>query len=447
MNQWVNGSIPEGLSRYTLFQYRRTTSYADSPGDSFVHLYRREKTSKAGWLAVAATTLVVGVICGCGGGSSPSKVVYAVGLGSPNVAIFTISGSGGLSPVTSVNTGSGPDAIAIDPGHRFAYIVDSAGGVGPGGVSQYILDSKSGFLTAATISTNNGTAPPAAPAETGTNPVAMVIDVTGTYAFVANQGSNSISVFLINVTGCAGVCGDGTLTEVKQPAPGPVPPNCVAGSPVPCPLSIASAPTGLATTGKMLFVATSAGSVSTYTFDSTTGVVATPAAFTTAVALNPSAMTMDASGKFLFLTDSVASEVEVLSISSSGQLTPVSQSAPCALNTCATGPTPLNAWVSPSGNFLYTANQGGAGCANGGVSAFSVSSSGALTALSGSPFAAGPCPSYVATDSSSSLLFVANGGNNNTITVFSIDSSGVPKEPGTSSPSVVVNPVALASIN
>lgn len=417
-----------------------------------MHLYRREKTSKAGWLAVAATTLVVGVICGCGGGGSTSKVLYAVGLGSPNVTIFAVSGSAGLSPVISVNTGSGPDAIAIDPGHRFAYIVDSAGGVGPGGVSQYILDSKSGFLTAATISTNNGTAPPAAPAETGTNPVAMVIEVTGTYAFVANQGSDSISVFLINVTGCAGVCGNGTLTEVKQPAPGPVPPNCVAGSPVPCPLSIAPAsPTGLATTGKMLFVATSTGgpkgAVSTYTFDSTTGVVATPAAFTTAVDLNPSAMTMDASGKFLFLTDSAAGEVEVLSIGNTGQLAVVSQQASCGANTCATGPTPLNAWVSPSGNFLYTANQGGAGCVNGGVSAFSVSSSGALMALSGSPFAAGPCPSYVATDSSGSLLFVANGGNNNTITVFSIDSSGVPKEPGTSSPSVVVNPVALASIN
>ena len=304
------------------------------------------------------------------------------------------------------------------------------------------------LVTAATALAGNGGVAP--PAETGTNPVAIAIDVTGTYVFVANQGSDSISVFTIDLIGCAGICGNGTLTEVKQPPSVPVPPNCVTGNPVPCPLSIAPAsPTGLATTGKMLFVATATGGprgvVSTYTFDSTTGIVATPAAFTTAVDLNPSAMTMDASSKFLFLTDSTDNEVEVLSIGGSGQLTPVAQSAPCVGNICGTGPTPLNAWVSPSGNFLYTANQGGAGCANGGVSAFSVSS-GVLTALSGSPFAAGPCPSYVITDSSGSFLFVANGGNNNTITVFTVD-SGVPKEPGTSSPSIVINPTVLASID
>ena len=116
----------------------------------------------------------------------------------------------------------------------------------------------------------------------------------------------------------------------------------------------------------------------------------------------------------------------------------------------STGPTPLNVWVHPSGNFLYTANQGsainGTSCVNGGVSAFSIDGSGALTQLSGSPFAAGPCPSYAATDSSGSLLFVANTGNN-TISVFTIDSSGALKQSGSPSPSIVINPVALASIN
>jgi len=422
----------------------------------FYPLVRRERTSNTGWLAVAATALVAGIICGCGGGGSKSKVVYAVGPDSPNVAIFAVSGSGELAPVGSpVSTGSAPDAIAIDPAHRFAYIVDSTNGIGPGGVSQYILDPKSGNLAVATFSATNGTTPPATPAETGTNPVAIVIDDTGTFVFVANQGSDSISVFIIDEIGCSGVCGNGTLTEIKQPAPGPIPPNCVLNSPVPCPLSIVPAsPTALATSGKMLFVATSnagAGSVSTYAFDSTTGVVTTPAAFTTAVDLNPSAMTMDASGKFLFLTDSGASEVEVLSIGSSGQLTPVSQSAPCAVHTCATGPTPLNVWVHPSGKFLYTANQGstvnGTSCVNGGVSAFSIDGSGALTQLSGSPFAAGPCPSYAATDSSGGFLFVANAGNNNTISVFTIDSTGALKQEGSPSPSIVINPVALASIN
>ena len=459
MSRWINGSIPEGsipegLSKRTLFQYRSMGGYANSRGNSFVYFSSvagKKTTSRAGWLAVGVTALVAGMVGGCGGGSSSGgEVLYAVGPGNSEVATFLVSGSSGLTPAgTPVSTGSGPDAIAIDPQHRFAYIADSANGIGPGGVSQYVLSQESGTLAAATFSSTIGNGGIAPPAETGTNPVAVVIDVTGTYVFVANQGSNSISVFVIDLVGCAGICGNGTLTEVKQPPPAPVPANCVAGNANPCPLSLgAASPTGLATTGTMLFVSTStagAGAVSTYTFDSTTGVIATPATFTTPVDLNPSAMTMDSAGKFLFLTDSVDSEVEVLSIAGTGQLTAVSQQAPCAATTCATGPMPLNAWISPSGNFLYTANQGGAGCANGGVSAFSVSS-GALTALSGSPFDAGPCPSYVTGDSSGSFLFIANGGNNNTITTFSIDSSGAPKEPGIASPSIVINPTVLASI-
>ena len=429
--------------------------YGDLRGEnSFVHFYPlvgRKRAPRAGWLAASVTALMVGIVCGCGG-SSAGKVLYAVGPGNSNVSMFAVSGSGELTPVgTPVSTGSGPEAIAIDPSHRFAYIVDSANGVGTGGISQYVLSQQSGALVAATFSSTIGNGGVAPPAQTGTNPVAIAIDVTGTFVFAANQGSDSISVFMIDLVGCAGICGNGTLTEIKQPLPGPVPPNCITGSPVPCPLSIApAAPTGLTTTGTMLFVATStggAGQVSTYTFNSTTGVVATPAAFTTPVDVkNPSAMTMDTTGKFLFLSDSTANEVEVLSIGNTGQLTPVGQQAPCAAHTCPTGPTPRNAWISPSGNFLYTANQGGANCVNGGVSAFSVSS-GALTALSGSPFAAGPCPSYVATDSSGAFLFVANGGNNNTISVFTINTSGAPNEPGTTSPSIVINPVALASIN
>ncbi len=397
---------------------------------------RGERTLRVGWLAMGVTALVLGVLCGCGGGSA-QKVLYALGLGSPNVTIFTISNSGGLTATDSVTTGSTPDAMGIDPRHRFAYVVSSAGGIGPGGVWQYVMNSTSGGLTLATFSSTTGTTTSSTPVETGTNPVAIAIDSTGTFVFVANRGSNSISVFLIDQIG-------GTLTEIKQTVP-----PCTATQAAPCPLSIAPAsPTGLATTGNMLFVAMStagAGSVSTYTFDATTGILKTPAVSTTSVGVNPSAMAMDASGKFLFLADSSASMVAVVSIGSSGQLTPVGTPV-------STGPTPLNVWVHPSGKFLYTANQGltvgTTNCVNGDVSAFSIDSSGALAPLSGSPFAGGPCPSYAATDSSGSFLFVANGSPNNTISVFSIDSSGALKQvTGSPFPSVAINPTALASIN
>lgn len=360
--------------------------------------------------------LVLAALCGCGG--SAQKVLYAVGPSSPNVTIFTVSSSGQLTLTSdSVGTGSAPVAIALDPLLRFAYVVDSAGGIGPGSVSQYTLNAGSGALAAATPSTT---------AFTGVNPTTIAVDSTGTFVFVANKGSNSISVFTIDQTG-------GTLTEVKQlPAP-----TCTTSQTAPCPLPTAAAPSRLATTGKMLFVAMAsagAGSVSTYTFDST-GTLSSPPTSTTAAGVNPSAMAMDSSGKFLFVADSITNQVAVFSIGSSGQLSAVG--APVAAGT-----RPVSVCVHPGGKFLYTANQG-----SNDVSGFSIDSSGALTKLSDTPVAPGTSPSYVTTDTSGSFLFVANKDSNN-ISVFSIDSSGALKAvSGSPFASVVINPVALASIN
>ena len=399
---------------------------------------RAKSTWRIHGFALGVMALLFTALCGCGG-SSAQKVLYALGL-DPNVTIFAVSGLGGLTPTTSVSTGAGPVAMGFDPQHRFAYIVDSAGGIAPvGGVSQYVLDAKSGGLTVATFSSTNGTTLPSTPVATGTNPTAIAIDSTGTFVFVANQGSSSISVFLIDQVG-------GALTEVKQPPPGPTPVNCVPGNPNPCPLPTTFSPNALAITGKTLFAANAAAaSISTYTFNFqvnqegvVTGALTSAGTTPTPAGFNPSAMDMDSSGSFLFLADSAHSLVAVFSIASSGQLTAVG--APIA-----TGPTPLNVWVHPSGKFLYTANQG-----SNNVSAFSFdSSSGAMNALSGSPFSVlpGNGPSYVATDTSGSLLFVANLNTNN-ISVFSIDSSGaLTQVTGSPFASPVINPIALASIN
>jgi 6-phosphogluconolactonase (cycloisomerase 2 family) len=402
------------------------------------HDGRTSWSSRSFTLSIMA--LLLAALCGCGGSSH--KVLYALGLGSPSVAIFQVSSAGELTVTTSnVNTGSGPDAIAIDPKVRFAYILDSActsvdrsacGSLGPGGVSQYTLNKSSGALAVATISANNGTTPPSTPALTGVNPSAIVVNNAGTLVFVANTGSNSISVYSIDSTG-------GALTEVKQPppSPAPTPPNCVQNQPALCPLATAGAPIGLATTGSMLFVAMSsagAGSVATYTFDST-GLLTDPPASTTAAGMNPSAMQMDSSGKFLFVTDADTNQVAVFSIGSSGQLAAAGTPAD-------TGTTPVSVSVQPNGKFLYTANQG-----SNDVSIFSIDSSGGLTPLSGSPVAAGTSPSYVTTDSAGKFLFVANRDSGN-ISVFTIDSSGGLKAvSGSPFASVVLNPIALASIN
>lgn len=79
------------------------------------------------------------------------------------------------------------------------------------------------------------------------------------------------------------------------------------------------------------------------------------------------------------------------------------------------------------------------------MSAYSINSStGALTAVAGSPFAAGTNPSSVAVDKTGSFLYVTNAGNNN-VSAYSINAAtggltsvgGSPFTSGT-------NPVSIA---
>jgi 6-phosphogluconolactonase (cycloisomerase 2 family) len=411
--------------------------------------------------------LLLGVLWGCGGGGSTPKVLYAVGLDSTGVGIFAVSDYGTLVYTFSVTAGIGsaPSVIAIDPAARFLYVLDS-GGVA-GAVSQFVLNRNTGTLIQATFSTTNGTTPVAGPIETGVNPKSMAVDITGSLVFVANHGSvdcateplacPSVSVFCIDPIG-------GTLSEMKQLLPPPAgtlnctqpfslpsstPPNCTPTNPVPCPLSTTAtgSPVALATTRNLLFVAMAnagSSSIATYTFDLTGSLTPKPptAPPTTALAgTNPSAMAMDLTGRFLFVADSVANTVAAFSIGSSGQLTPVG--APVA-----TGTNPVSVRVHPSGAFLYTANRD-----SNDISAFSIDTSGALKPVPGSPFAVGrPGPSFVTTDAAGGLLFVTAAASpplvSNTISVFVVEGSGALQEViGSPFNSVVLSPVALASIN
>src|SRR5260370_32795578 len=74
----------------------------------------------------------------------------------------------------------------------------------------------------------------------------------------------------------------------------------------------------------------------------------------------------------------------------------------------------------PTPAFVYAANNG-----SNNVSAFSITpSTGALTAVSGSPFAAGTAPTAIAADPSGKFVYVANVGSNNVSAYASDPASG-----------------------
>jgi 6-phosphogluconolactonase (cycloisomerase 2 family) len=352
--------------------------------------------------------LLAAALTACGGSGNGNKI-YVVGLGTPNVQIFAVSGSGGLTADTTnlAGTGSRPDGIILT--RHFAYVLDSTGGAQPGGISEYTVGGSGTLAAARTAQALSTTTVTATPPQTGLNPLSMVMDSKGKFVFVANQGSNSISVFSAD-------SGTGLLTEIT-------------GSP----FATAAGPSGLAMTGNTLFVANQgAGKVSVYTVDATSGKPTEVAGSPFPAGTSPSALDVDSSGKFLYVADMAAGSVLAFSIASSGQLTAIPGPP------IEPGTAPVN--VRVVGSSVYVANSG-----TGKVSGYTIGGSGALTPIGGSPFSAGANPVYIASGNSGKLVFVANQGSNN-VSVFQVGDSGA-LTPAGGSPvlTVVGSPAAITS--
>jgi 6-phosphogluconolactonase (cycloisomerase 2 family) len=336
-------------------------------------------------IATAAVVLLAMALTGCGS-SSHAKKIYVVGVGTPNVEMFDVSSSGMLTANTSfAGTGGQPDAIIV--GRKFAYVLDSSGASQPGGITEYLVAGTGTLSSARTSQVLSTTTLSATPPKTGINPLAMVIDANSKFVFVANQASDSISVFSVD-------SGTGLLTEVT-------------GSP----FATAAGPSGLAIVSNSLFVANQgAGAVSVYTFDQTSGSLTQVSGSPIAAGTSPTALDVDSAGKFLFVADPASNGVLAFSVSGNS-LTPVAGSP------FAAGTTPVHLRIV--GSSVFVANSG-----SGNISAFTIGSSGALTPVSGSPFSAGSNPVYIASVSGGTQLFVANQGTNN-ISAFQVGSGGI----------------------
>jgi DNA-binding beta-propeller fold protein YncE len=93
-----------------------------------------------------------------------------------------------------------------------------------------------------------------------------------------------------------------------------------------------------------------------------------------------------------------------------------------------TGSSPSSVAVDPLDNFLYVANEG-----SNNISVYALGADGSLSALPSSPFAAGDGPSAVAVDPTGSFLYVANAGSDN-VSVFAIGAGTGPMSAVSGSP-------------
>jgi 6-phosphogluconolactonase len=110
----------------------------------------------------------------------------------------------GTGWVGSASTGSTPVAIALDPSSQFVYVANS----GDGTVSAFNLTLASPYLTPLTGS----------PYTAGATPSAVITEPYGRYLYVANQASNTISAYSINAVTGALTPISGTFSTVTGPS-------------------------------------------------------------------------------------------------------------------------------------------------------------------------------------------------------------------------------------
>jgi 6-phosphogluconolactonase len=355
--------------------------------------------------------LLAGFLPSCGGSSHPSSTpshnAYVSLPAKGSVALVHIDGATGalsLGAQTPQVQGTSPKGLALLPSKKFLYAVNSFGAT----ISIFSVASD-GTLTLSAIPTQEG----------GSGADAAIIDPSGKYLLVTNNISNDVSVFSIDsgsgaLSQVAGspfyansdpseilITPSGKFVYVTNPGTGMVTGftfsngvlNTVPNTPT---LSGAGA-IGLAvdSSGQFLYVANASalnsfvptvGNISAFNIDPNTGaltpIVGSP--FTVSQGNGPTAITVDPSGRFVYAVTSGSSfSIWGFAITATnGQLTPLTNS-PFSLT--AGG---LFALIDPSGNHLYV------GSANSnGVAGFTYDpSTGAPTAIAGSPFSTGSPP-------------------------------------------------------
>ena len=262
-------------------------------------------------------------------------------------------------------------------------------------------------------------------ASTVNTPVTPFPQLSVQFAYVVNNGSASVSAYSVGAA-------SGALTSLLGS------PFAVGSGPVS--LTLFSPGTGqiLGVGANFAYVVNhDSNNVSAFTVDSGNGTLAPLAGSPFAAGTGPVSLTI--SGNFAYVVDNGSNGVSVYAVNSTtGALTRVAGSP------FATGASPvgLTTFETTGGStFVYVANS-----ASGNVSAYALdSTTGALTAVVGSPFPAGTKP--IAVTVANGFAYVLNQGSND-ISGYTIDASTGALTALAGSPFAVgANPVQLIVYN
>jgi 6-phosphogluconolactonase (cycloisomerase 2 family) len=340
---------------------------------------------------------MAGFLSGCASGHK--QFVYVTGQGTNEAFEFRVQSNGALVPLGTPNfpVGSNPSALRPHTSGDFLYITDFAGN----DVTLLDINASTGNLSVpVSISIVNPTNPTNIFA-TDKGPVSLVMSPTAPFLFTANQTASNVTAYTVDP-------GTGSL-QVIQPT------QTTPGSPFP--IVPASHPSAMAISPKGDFIYIANGTEGTIAvFNIAGNGVLTQVGLPTSVGTGatPTSIAVEHSGRFLYVTDSAHNAVAGFAIQTGGALTPINGSP------FAAGAAPIGLGIDPQGALLYAANS-----ASNTVSAYAIDAgSGALGAVTGSPFPTGGVgPSAVAVDADTSFLYVTEQGSHD-IAAFNIASNG-----------------------
>jgi 6-phosphogluconolactonase (cycloisomerase 2 family) len=323
-----------------------------------------------------------------------------------NISGLTINPTtGALTEISpSPLAGLSANTIAVDPTGKFIYAPDSEF---PVGVHGYTINATTGLLTAISGQPFAGVS----------NLTDVAVDPTGKFVYVtAAYGysglgdlTGSVSAYTINPT-------TGALTEIS-------------GSPWPA--QIGAGFVTVDPSGKFVYVANYFGSgvypyifgsVSVYSINPTTGALteingspfASSSGYTARLAIDPT-------GRFAYVTSANNDGqpgVTVYAIdSNSGALTETN------FTPWVAGTEPETVVIDPTGKYAYVVNYGQYTPSPGSVYAYAINATtGALTEINGSPFAAGTNPVAGVIDPTGKFIYVANVNSHN-ISAYAINAA------------------------
>lgn len=337
------------------------------------------------------TVCAAGFLSGCASGHK--QFVYVTGQGTNEAFEFRVQSDGSLLPLGTPNfpVGSNPSALEPHTSGDFLYITDFSGN----DVTELDINASSGNLSVPVSLSIVNPVNPANVFATDKGPVSLVMSPTAPFLFAADQTASNVTAYTVDPgTGSLGV---------------------IAGSPFP--IQPASHPSSVAISpkGDFIYVANATeGTIAVFNIAGN-GVLA-QAGLPTPVGAGatPTSIAIEHSGRFLYVTDPAHNAVLGFSIQTGGGLSPINGSP------FAAGAAPIGLGIDPQGALLYAANS-----ASNNVSAYAIdSNSGALGAVSGSPFPTGGVgPSAVAVDADTSFLYVTEQGSHD-IAAFNIASNG-----------------------